>query len=743
MKTSLRFLVCFLGALVALSPSRATPTYTTIHNFTDAGGQAIAIVGSDGILYVAAGTMGSNGAGQIFRIATDGTGYAVVKSFPSVPDSPLIPNALVEGVDGVLYGTSQNGGVGTNNGTVYRVNKDGTGFAILHSFATISLGTSPTSLMQASDGALYGTTSLGGSSSKGVLFKIATDGTGYTVLKNFSTNQGRALTEGPGGALYWSVQTGGTYGYGLLVKMNKDGTGYTVLKNFAGGSDGATPRAGLLAASDGKLYGTTYVGGSAGRGTAFQIASDGTGYTVLHNFLGSSTDGGAVYAPLHEGPDGMLYGTTFAYGSGGRGTVYRMNKDGSSYAVLKNFSAGTTDGGTFIQGVVLDSSGTVYGVNGTGGGDTWGLLFKMNADGTGFSVLKDFGAPDGSLLLTTVTEASDGALYGSTYLGGGSGKGTLYKVNKDGTGYTVLHRFAATSDGAQPSGLLIEASDSKIYGTTLLGNPASGILFRIEKDGTGYTVVHSFGGTGDGAGPLGGVVEGTDGKLYGTTNGGGAYGGGAVFRINKDGTGLTLLRSFAASGTDGRYPYAGLIDAGGILYGTTSAGGTAGNGTVFKIAEDGTGYAVLHHFAGGTSDGAAPSAPVYLASDGRLYGTTVSGGSSGLGTVFGLNTDGSSYAIIKHFAGGTSDGAVPYYGGVVELSGLLYGGTNGGGSFGGGTLFQVAPDGSSYAVLVNLGVDESDGRVGGAGMTVGSDGLLYGVTAYGDGGGTVFSYQTY
>jgi len=747
MISSIRFFGSLLGVLcAALSTVSATPTYTSLHAFADAGTSAVMLLGSDGALYVASSSMGSNGGGQLFRINGDGTGYALVKACPSASGDPLGPIALVEDASGVLYGASYAGGASGSTGTIFKVNKDATGFAVLHSFTTTSLGTAPSALILASDGALYGMTSNGGVSNKGVLFKIATDGTGYSVIRYFNGEKGSALIEGPGGALYWTTTAGGAYGYGMLIKMNKDGTGYTVIKNFAGSSDGATPRCDVVVASDGKLYGTTSAGGSSSRGLAFRIDADGTSYTVLHNFLGNASDGGAPYATLTEGPDGMMYGTTNFYGAGNRGTVFRMNKDGTGYSVLKTFSAGTSDGGNLAQSVRIAPDGTLYGCNAAGGGDTAGLLFRLNSDGTGFAVLKDLRSPDGSLPLAPVMEASDGALYGSTYVGGGATKGTLFKVNKDGTGFTVLHRFTTSTDGVQPSGKLTEASDGALYGATLGGGAYSGgVLFKLNKDGTGYTILRSFASTStDGSGLLGGVIEGSDGALYGTTDGGGTSSAGTIFKINKDGTGYAVLRSFTTASSDGHWPYAGLIEApSGILYGTTIAGGSANLGVAFKIQKNGTGFTILHSFSGGTGDGASPYSGVYLASDGRLYGTTTAGGSANLGTVYGLNADGTGYAVIKQFAGGTGDGSIPYYGSVVELGGVLYGTTETGGSYDSGTVFGLNKDGTGFSVLVNLGVDQSDGRVPGVGPIAGSDGLLYGTTAYGAGGGTVFSCSTY
>jgi uncharacterized repeat protein (TIGR03803 family) len=725
---------------VSRTYAQIVTSYNVVKTFLDAGSGPTLIRGSDGALYVATSSLGNDGAGQVVRINTDGTGYTVVKGFPSITNGALAPNSLIEGHDGVLYGTTANGGVNTNNGTAFKVNKDGTGYTLLHSFDTTYNGTSPNAIIEGSDGALYGTTSLGGGMSNGVIFRMNKDGSNYTIV--YWAYGSRGIIEGLNGTLYGTT-TGGYFGGtgGSVFKVNRDGTGFTVLKNLNGTTDGATPKAVPLLATDGLLYGTTSAGGSANKGVVYRINPDGTGFTVLRNFLGDSTDGGRLDAPLTEGPDGVLYGATFGGGSSNRGTVFCMNKDGSGYAILRHFTGGVSDGGVLSNRVVIGADGTLYGVDTFGGGDTRGLLFRMNSDGSNFANLLDFGAPNGSVP-KWVTEASDGTLYGVTYLGGGYGKGTVFKVNKDGTGFSVLHRVAGGSDGAMPVGHVIEASDGMIYGTTSGGNPPNGTLFRLNKDGTGYAILHTFSASGDAQMPYSGVTEASDGVLYGATLMGGSNGGyGAVYRVNKDGSGYALLHSFANASTEGNTPVCRLLEGPtGLLYGTANSAGANNCGTVFAISKDGATYTVLHTFAGGTTDGAGPATGLCLAGDGRLYGVTSSGGTGGKGTVFGLNLDGTGYAVLKQFSGG-ADGGTPYYGSVVERNGMLLGTTNVGGSFNGGTVFTLNRDGTAFAVLVNFGIDESDGRAPSGTLWNSTDGALYGTTHYGAQGGVVFKLQ--
>ena len=229
----------------------------------------------------------------------------------------------------------------------------------------------------------------------------------------------------------------------------------------------------------------------------------------------------------------------------------------------------------------------------------------------------------------------------------------MFQLNTDGTGYTVLKNFTG-SDGAEPE-RGVTLSGSVVYGTTVFGGSSgAGTVFKLNTDGTGYTVLKHFAGGSGGQTPLGGLT--LSGRvLYGTTQTGGSLNYGTVFKVNTNGTGFTVLKHFTDS-PDGSYPIAGLTLSGSVLYGTTYRGGSSGWGTVFKVNTNGTGYTVLKHFDLNNSDGAGPQAGLTL-SGSVLFGTTESGGSSGGGTVFQLNTDGTGYTVLKNFAGGTaSDG---------------------------------------------------------------------------------------
>jgi len=345
-----------------------------------------------------------------------------------------------------------------------------------------------------------------------------------------------------------------------------------------------------------------------------------------------------------------------------------------TYTVLKSFTGG--DGEYPFTDLALAGS-TLYGTT-HDGGSGFGVVFKVNTDGSGYTTLKSFTGSDGSFPYAGVVLAGS-ALYGTAYNGGGSNDGVVFKVNTDGTGYTVLKNFTG-SDGRWPNaGLALMGST--LYGPTCYGGASdAGLLFKVNTDGSGYTVLKNFRGS-DGSYPAASVVL-AGSTLYGTTSGGGSSGDGVIFKMNTDGSGYAVLKNFSAY--DGESPFAGLVLAGSTFYGTTCYGGSSGCGVVFKINTDGSGYTVLKNFTG--SEGQSPQGDLALVGS-TLYGTTSHGGSSGDGVIFKMNTDGSGYTVIKNFTG--NDGWAPF-GGVVLGNLTLYGTTWGAGDMGKGVVFSLA-----------------------------------------------------
>jgi uncharacterized repeat protein (TIGR03803 family) len=391
-----------------------------------------------------------------------------------------------------------------------------------------------------------------------------------------------------------------------------------------------------------------------------------------------------------------------------------------TFTTLYSFTASSTNSsgvntnsdGANPEGVLILTNNTLYGTASVGGSGGNGTVFAVNTESTGFTTLHRFSAalypqtnsdgaiPQAGLLLL------GGTVYGTASFGGTNGSGTVFAIYTNGSGFTNLHNFTATSytnsDGAYPRAGLI-SSGNTLYGTASAGGTnGSGTVFAVNTDGTGFKVIYTFMANTDGSAPQAGLIL-SGSTLYGTAYDGGGFNNGTVFKVNTDGTGFLNLHSFTATSgsypgpftnTDGASPSAGLILMGNTLYGTANQGGRSGYGTVFAVNTDGTGFTNLHNFAAGSgsfpnitnNDGAYPDGDLILAGN-TLYGTTVEGGSSGLGTVFAVNTDGSGFTSFHSFTG--KDGAAPGAG-LILAGNTLYGTTFYGGSSGDGTVFSLS-----------------------------------------------------
>jgi uncharacterized repeat protein (TIGR03803 family) len=663
------------------------------------------------------------------------------------PENPV--TTVVQGPDGTLYGTTPQGGI-NNEGTVFKVQTNGTGLTVLKYFTNSPDGANPQAGLVLSGSTLYGTTYSGGADGNGTVFAVNTDGTGSTNLYSFSAVVNNTNSDGAqpqaglvlsGGSLFGTTTWGGTDGGGTVFAIHTDGTGFTNLYNFQYGSDGGDPRAALVL-SGGTLYGTAQHGGSSGNGTVFKINTDGTGYTNLYAFSAvvnnTNNDGAAPLAALVVS-GGRLYGTANQGGTGGSGTVFAINTDGTGFTNLYSFSPDiyvgqgnnfTNSDGVSPQAGLALSGSTLYGTAANGGLNGAGTVFAIGTNGTGFTVVHTFtGGSDGSFVPAGLS-LSGGTLFGATYHGGSSSDdGVIYSIDINSTDFTAIYNFAPVNLGDPWAGLVL--SGGTLYGTTKYGGTnGNGTVFAVNTNGTGYTILHSFGAlvnytNSDGAWPLARLVL-SGGTLYGTANAGGAHGGnGTIFAVNTDGTGFTVIHAFTGDQADGRFPVGGVTISGSTLYGTAQGNGSGGHGTVFSVDTSGSPFTVLHSFSGG-SDGAEPSGDLVL-SNNMLYGTTANGGTGGNGTIFAVSTSGSTYSNLYSFSAFTSpnvnsDGASPDAG-MVLSGATLYGTAPNGGSFHGGTLFAINTDGTGFTVLHTFGSN-------GDGLLVG-DLILSGPTLYG------------
>jgi len=363
-------------------------------------------------------------------------------------------------------------------------------------------------------------------------------------------------------------------------------------------TDGAYPFAGLVQATNGAFYGATYGGGANLQGAIFKITAGGS-LTTVYNFCSQTncTDGALARAGLIQHSNGNLYGTTEGGGANSRGTVYKITPAGA-LTVLYSFCNPTScaDGSQPFAGLLQATNGNLYGTSESGGKYGFGTIFTITPAGaltTLYSFCATTGCPDGASPTGVLIQAGNGVFYGTTQSGGKStscgayGCGTVFKFSGGGA-LTTLHSFCTKSgcpDGQNPAAGLLLASNGNFYGTTMFGGPSNnGTIFEITPGGK-LTTLYNFcsqNGCPDGQDPFAGLIQATDGNLYGATATGGAQGYGTIFEITTSGV-LTTLHSFV--NTDGGGPDGTLVQAtNGAFYGTTFGDGAFGYGTVFSLS---------------------------------------------------------------------------------------------------------------------------------------------------------------
>jgi len=351
---------------------------------------------------------------------------------------------------------------------------------------------------------------------------------------------------------------------------------------------------------------------------------------------------------------------------------------GDTDTLLHSFTGALNDGGEPLAEVTLDASGDIYGDTSLGGANSEGTVFEFAADGTEMLLHSFGGTGDGTEPEGAAIFDANGNMYGSTWAGGASNNGTIWELAANGT-YTLLHSFAA-NEGSNMRGRLAQDSQGNLYGTAYQGGAGGdGSVFEYSAGGE-LDVLHSFDGT-DGENPIFGVVIDKSGNLYGVTSAGGTGNAGTVYKISGKGR-FTSLYSFTG-GPDGDTPYGGLaIDKKGNLYGSTLAGGSNENGTVFEMTPGGT-LTTLYRFAGGAG-GSAPEGDILLAGK-ALYGTARNAGPHNNGGVYEVTFAGSE-KLLRAFS--RKDG-YGYSGGVTASGNILYVTAPLGGAYRNGTLFSL------------------------------------------------------
>ena len=373
-----------------------------------------------------------------------------------------------------------------------------------------------------------------------------------------------------------------------LIPASSPARTLTTLHTFSGSPDGANPVAGVVMDADGNLYGTTFYGGTissacpSGCGIVFSLTPSGT-ESVLYSFTNLNGDGAfpasnllllgseIVGTTLHGGKKGRL-GTAFVQASGDESQIVEFNCCIDAFPLALNRGPdGNFYGTTLGEGFIHEGDRRSYD----------GAVFRLKGHVQSYLFRFHDNPQDGAKPTSGLVFDSQGNIYGTTSQGGATNGGVVFQVTTTGN-YTVLYSFGSGTDGRIPNGGLIRDSNGNLYGTTNFGGTTnSGIVFQLSASGT-ETVLYNFIGGADGANPLAGVVSDAKGNLYGTTSAGGKFGHGTIFKLTPAGKHIVLYAF--KGGADGGSPEAGLIlDSAGNLYGTTNSGGTGNFGTVFKL----------------------------------------------------------------------------------------------------------------------------------------------------------------
>ncbi len=582
------------GTVFQLDISATTPVYSVLHTFPLAsgpqnyGGARNLIQGSDGKLYgQAIVSMDRTVSSYFFSLDLSGTAsaYTVLYEFVDFPYS------LIQGRDGKFYGTGVN--------TLFQLDISGA----IPTYTVLYNGGGNAGifghLIQGSDSKLYGTTSLEGIDNVDTVFQLDIFGKTptYTVLHAFDGVKvgalGGYLIQGNDNKLYGAATSGNDSPFKDIV-FQLDIAGkpaiYNVLHKFNSNSTEIRPT-GVIQGSDGNFYGNTEYGGNYDAGTVFKLdtSQDLPIYNVLHAFNlnpNLAKDGGGLpgTAPLVQGRDGNLYGTTIGGGSADKGTVFQVDisRTTPAYRVLHEFDKNTVGSGA--GGLIQGSDGKFYG-------ETAGTIFKIDTSGTTpvYTLLHVFDTPNNnSGISANLFQSSDGKFYGTANYGGGSGVGTVFQLDTSGAVpvYNVLYEFDVLH-GSYPTGSLIQGSNGKLYGTTHFGGSFDrGTVFQLDISGRApiYTVLHEFDGISDGT--TSGLTQGSDGNLYGTTDNGGGYYAGTVFQLDISGVIpiFTVLHEFTGTSNDGMQASGKIIQASdGNFYGTTAYGGNFGGGVIYRL----------------------------------------------------------------------------------------------------------------------------------------------------------------
>ncbi|MES2566012.1 MAG: choice-of-anchor tandem repeat GloVer-containing protein [Bacteroidota bacterium] len=684
---------------------------------------------------------GSNGGGVIFKTDSTGNNQVVEYSFDKIDGSSPFYSSLVQAPDGNMYGLTSAGGE-YYSGILFQYNPVTNTFIKKIDFDGPLLGAQPKgSLMIASNGKMYGVTSLGGDNNDGVLFEY--DYVTNTIIKIADFDDialGRYpigdLTEALDGKLYGTAN-GGSTGSGIIYQYDILTNTFAKKIDFDENTTGKNIYSRLTLGNDNSFYTVTMSGGSNNKGTLVKYDYTTNSLLKIIDF----TDGGSIGGLLNAS-NGKLYGTIQNGGLYGRGTIFEYDPSTITYTVKKEF--GYADGAGLMCHLIENSPGILYGMSNSGGLNNIGTIFQYDIALDNLITQFSFSGTDGKLPLGSFIKTTDGKFYALTSEGGELNMGVLFQYNPLTNSCVKKLDFQKSLNGQHPNGSLVRASNGLLYGVAEEGGLNNkGVLFQFDQVNHVYTKLIDFANT-VGANPNGSLIQATDGMLYGTCYNGAGFGStGTIFQFNPNTYSLSTIYSFGSSSM-GDNPRGALVQASnGLFYGTTSYGGWYSKGTIFEFDPVSGIYNDKYNFIDAV--GRAAIGSLIEAADGNLYGVTMLGGALDQGTLFQYNYINNIFTKQIDFSS-VSIGRRPGEDASLlqATDGMMYGTTMYGGSNGYGILYKFNPD--SLLLYDRLNFNSiPDGSYPSAPLVQTSQGKLFGSTWAGGTnitGGTIFHYNS-
>lgn len=669
-------------AYFGLAPNGATPVGTLV---SDASGN----------LYGVTQSGGAYNRGTIYELANGSTAATTLASF-DLTNGGQPETGLVIDSAGNLYGTTAKGG-DYDYGTVYELPAGSNAITALSSFTSLANADSYCNLALDASGNLYSGTGSDWLNNPGSIYEIAQGTTAQTTLARFNGANGsgpNALTVDSAGNIYGTEPGGGTYGVGAVFELPKGSSAITTLA-LMDGTDATSDWGSLTLDPSGNLFGTSSSGGGTGNwGSVFEVARGSAAVTILAAF--NNTDGSGPIGPPTLDAAGDLFGATGAGGAYDDGTAYEIASGSNAITTIATFNG--ANGLSPVGGVILNSSGNLYGTTRLGGtsgnGNISGNVFEIAHGSKTITQLAAFSAPNPGPPNSVMLDSA-GDLLGTTAQGGPFNDGTVFELPRGSSALTTFASFNGTN-GSQPTGLTVDASGN-LYGTTALGGPGNyGTVFEIASGSTSVTTIATF-SSATGQDPNMVTLD-AAGNLFGTTQTNVAGGVEGLYEIASGSNAITVLASFNGSnGFEAQGPVT--LDAAGNLCGTTTDGGPANDGTVWESAKGSNAITTLHLFSGG-ADGSHPLAGLTLDAAGNLFGTTQQGGASLQGTIFEFPDGAAALTTLASFNG--TNGIYPQSTVVPDPAGNLFGTTYSGGANGKGVVYEIAKGSSNIVDLLSF-----------------------------------------